>query len=89
MVCSFFKYCLLTKHIFHSIFSSYSLIIGKKIFLHYNSLLTGKIRKDLKYQEKDSYMMMESAVLSLAFSRDSEMLASGSQGGQVKVLIPM
>lgn len=30
-------------------------------------------------------MMMESAVLSLAFSRDSEMLSAGSQGGQVKV----
>ena len=30
-------------------------------------------------------MMMEEAVLCLAFSRDSEMLASGSEGGQVKI----
>ena len=30
-------------------------------------------------------MMMEEAVLCLAFSRDSEMLASGSEGGQIKV----
>lgn len=30
-------------------------------------------------------MMMEEAVLSLSFSRDSEMLASGSQEGKVKV----
>lgn len=29
--------------------------------------------------------MMEEAVLSLAFSRDSEMLSSGSQEGKVKV----
>jgi WD40 repeat-containing protein SMU1 len=30
-------------------------------------------------------MMMEEAVLSLNFSRDSEMLASGSQDGKVKI----
>ncbi len=30
-------------------------------------------------------MMMEEAVLCLTFSRDSEMLASGSEGGQIKV----
>lgn len=30
-------------------------------------------------------MMMEQAVLCLAFSRDSEMLVSGSQDGKIKV----
>jgi WD40 repeat-containing protein SMU1 len=30
-------------------------------------------------------MMMEDAVLCMSFSRDSEMLASGSQDGKVKV----
>ncbi len=29
-------------------------------------------------------MMMEDAVLALTFSRDSEMLASGSESGQVR-----
>ena len=31
-------------------------------------------------------MMMDTAVLCLAFSRDSEMLASGAKNGKIKVL---
>ena len=32
-------------------------------------------------------MMMEDAVLCLGFSRDSEMLASGSRDGKIQVII--
>lgn len=34
---------------------------------------------------KENFMLMEHAVLCMAFSKDSEMLASGSQTGQIKV----
>ncbi|CAE1284841.1 SMU1 [Acanthosepion pharaonis] len=34
---------------------------------------------------KDNFMMMDDAVLCMCFSRDSEMLATGSQDGKIKV----
>ena len=47
--------------------------------------LTGKLKKDLQYQADEQFMLHETAVLALNFSRDSELLVSGSQDGKMKV----
>ncbi|CAI7861397.1 unnamed protein product, partial [Closterium sp. NIES-54] len=47
--------------------------------------LSGKLKKDLQYQAEATFMMHEEAVLCVGWSRDSEMLASGSQDGKIKV----
>ena len=46
---------------------------------------SGKLRTDLPFQQQEAFMMHDSAVLAASFSRDGELLATGSADGVLKV----
>jgi len=56
-------------------------------FIEVWDFITGKLKKEFKYQSEDppKFMMHKETVLCLNFSKDSEYLVSGSQDCKVKV----
>ncbi|CAO3678526.1 unnamed protein product [Rhizopus stolonifer] len=47
--------------------------------------MTGKLRKDLKYQGEEKLMSMEQSVICLNFSSNNELLVSGSTDGKIAI----
>ena len=47
--------------------------------------IEAKLRKDLIYQQEESFMLHETPITSLRISSDSELLASGDQTGTIKI----
>ena len=48
-------------------------------FIEVWDYMTGKLKTDLQYQAEEMFMMHDTPVLALAWSRDSELLASGAR----------
>jgi WD40 repeat-containing protein SMU1 len=54
-------------------------------FIEIWNYMTGRIRKDLVYQKEEKMMSMDSCILALDVSIDSEWLVTGSQDGSIAV----
>lgn len=58
---------------------------GKESYAFWFHAMTLSVSKSSCAAVAGSFMMHEKAVIAVAFNKDSELLASGSQDGQIKV----